>query len=60
MMIIISIFIPLEMANFHYTCHITSKLATSCGAHLSSLAPGQHSSEEMSQQRRDIGDTVPI
>ena len=31
---------------------------TSCGAHLRGLAPGQHSSEEMSQRWRAVGDTV--
>ena len=38
----------------------TTKLVTSGGAHLRGLAPGQHSSEETSQQWRAAGNTVPI
>ena len=35
------------------------KRVTSGGAHLRGLASWRHSSEEMSQQWRAIGDTVP-
>ena len=34
------------------------KRVTSGGAHLSGLAPGQHSSEEMSQRWRAVGDSA--
>ena len=37
-------------SNLHYTRGITPKRVTSGGAHLRSLAPGQHSSEETSQR----------
>ena len=47
-------------SNLHYTRRITPKRVTSCGAHLRGLAPGQHSSEETSQQWRVVGDTVSI
>ena len=47
-------------SNLHYTRRITPKRVTSCGAHLRSLAPGLHSSEETSQRWRVVGDTVPI
>ena len=39
---------------------ITPKRVTHCGAHLRSLAPGQHSFKETLQRRRAVGDTVPI
>ena len=45
-------------SNLHYTRGITLKRATSGGAHFRSLAPGQHCSEETSQQWRGVGDTV--
>ena len=47
-------------SNLYYTRRITLKRVTSCGAHLRGLAPGQHSSEEMSQRWRVVGDTVSI
>ena len=47
-------------SNLYYTRRITPKRVTSCGAHLRSLAPGLHSSEETSQRWRVVGDTVPI
>ena len=47
-------------SNLHYTRRITPKRVTSCGAHLRGLAPGLHSSEEMSQRWRVVGDTVSI
>ena len=37
-----------EKSNLQYTRDITPKRVTSGGAHLSGLAPGQHSSEETS------------
>ena len=43
-----------------YTRRITPKRVTSGGAHLRGLAPGQHSSEETSQRRRVVGDTVNL
>ena len=42
-----------------YARGITPKSVTSGGAHLRCLAPGQHSSEETSQRRRAVGDTLP-
>ena len=39
-------------SNLHYIRGITPKRVTSDGAHLRGLAPGQRSSEEMTQQRR--------
>ena len=47
-------------SNLHYTRGTMPKRVTGGGAHLCSLAPGQHSSEETLQQRRAVGDTVPI
>ena len=44
--------------NLHSTCGNTSKHVTSSGTHLRSLAPGQHNSEETSQEWRVVGDTV--
>ena len=44
--------------NLHYTRGITPKRITSDGAHLRNLAAGQRSSEEVSQQRRVVGDTA--
>ena len=41
--------------NLHYTRHVTSKRATSGRALLRGLAPGPHSSEEMSQLWRTVG-----
>ena len=38
---------------------VTAKRVTSGGAQLRGLAPGQHSSEETSQQWRPVGDIVP-
>ena len=49
-----------KKSNLHYTRRITPKRATSGGAHLRGLAPGQHSSEEASQRWRVVGDTVSI
>ena len=37
---------------------ISSKRVTSCRAQLRCVAPGQHNSEETSQQWRVVGDTV--
>ena len=37
---------------------ITPKRVTSGGIHLRGLAPGRHSSEEISQRWRVVGDTV--
>ena len=45
-------------SNLHYTRDITLKRVTSGGAHLRSLAPLQHSSEETSQRWLAVGDTV--
>ena len=47
-------------SNLHYTRGITPKRVTSGGAHIRCLAPGQHSSEEILQRWRAVGDTVPI
>ena len=44
--------------NLNYTHGITPKRVKSGGAHLRSLAPGQHSSGESSQRWRAVGDTV--
>ena len=46
------------MRYYYADCVITQKRVTSGGAHLRSLAPGQHSSEETSQRWRVIGNTV--
>ena len=43
-----------QKSNLHYTRGITPKRVTSGGAHLSGLAPGQHSSEDTSQRRRAV------
>ena len=43
-------------SNLYYTRGITPKHVTSGGAHLRSLAPGQHA--ETSQRWRAVGDTV--
>ena len=45
-------------SNVHYIRGITLKRVTSGGIHLSSFAPEQHSSEETSQRRQPVGDTV--
>ena len=47
-------------SNLQYTCGITPKRVTSGGAHLRSLAPGLHSSEETSQRWRAVVDTKPV
>ena len=47
-----------DIQNLHYTRGIMLKRVTSGGIHLRGLGPGQHSSEETSQQWRAIGDTV--
>ena len=47
-------------SNLHNNRGITPKRVTSGGAHLRCLAPGQHSSEEISKRWRAVGDTVPI
>ena len=47
-------------SNLHYSHGITPKRVTSGGAQLCCLALGQHSSEEISQGWRAVGDTVPI
>ena len=44
--------------NLHYTGVTTPKCVTSVGAQLRGLGPGQHSSEETWQRRRDVVDTV--
>ena len=45
-------------SNLHYARGITTKRATSGEAHLRCSATGQHSSEETSQRRQAVGDTV--
>ena len=40
------------------SCSITPKRVTSGGIDLRDLSPGQHSSEQTSQRRRAVGDTV--
>ena len=45
--------------NLHYTRGITPKRVSSAGVHLRGLAPGQHSSEKMSQWWQTVGNTVP-
>ena len=52
--------VGLPKSNLHYTRGITPKRVTSGGAHFRCLAPGQHSSEEISQRWRAVGDPVPI
>ena len=47
-------------SNLHDTRGVTPKRVTSGGAQLRGLAPGQHSSKEMSQRWRAVSDTVPI
>ena len=47
-----------QKSNLHYTCGITTKRATSDGAHLRGLAPMQHSSDETSQRWRAVSDTA--
>ena len=43
---------------FTDTHSISPKGVTSGGVHLHCLTPGQHSSEETSQRRRAVGDTI--
>ena len=45
-------------SNLHYARGITPKCVTSGGAHLRCFASGQHSSEEISQRWRVVGDTA--
>ena len=47
-------------SNLHYTRGITPKRVTSGEVHLRCLAPGQHSSEGISQWWRAIGDTADL
>ena len=47
-------------SNLNHTRGITLKRVTSGGSQLRCLALGQHSSEEISQRGRAVGDTVPI
>ena len=47
-----------QKSNLHYTRGITPKRVTSGRAHLRGVAPEQHSSEETSQRRRAVVDTV--
>ena len=49
---------PNQKINLHYTRGITPKRTTSDGAHLGSLAPGQHHREDTSQRWRAIGVTA--
>ena len=55
----IYVFQNVKMKNFNvcYTCDITPNPVTSGVAHLCDLAPGQHTSEEMFQRRRAVGNT---
>ena len=47
-----------KKSNLYHTRGITPKRVTSDGPHLHGLAPGQHSSEETPQRRRDVGKAV--
>ena len=47
----------ISKSNLHYTRGNTSERVTSGEVHLRGLAPGQHSSEEVSQQWQ-VGDCV--
>ena len=47
-----------KKSNLHYACGITPKHVTSGGAHLRSLALGQHRSEETLQRWRALGNSV--
>ena len=49
-----------KKSNIHYTRGITPKRVTSGGLDLRGLTREQHSSEEMSQRWRAVGETVPI
>ena len=57
---LVSLLLQCSKSNLHYTRGITPKRVTSGGAHLRGLASGQHSTKEMSQRWRAVGDTVPI
>ena len=48
-----------EKLNLYYTCVIMRKCVTSGGAHLCSLVPSQHSSEETTQHWRVVAHSVP-
>ena len=48
----------LKKSNLDHTRDITPESVASGEAHLSDLAPGQHSFEETSQRLRAMGDTV--
>ena len=45
-------------SNLHYARGITPKCVTNGESHLRCFAPGQHCSEETSQRRRAVADTV--
>ena len=45
-------------SNLHYARGITPRRVTNGGAHFSSLAPGQNSSQETFQRWRAVGDTA--
>ena len=47
-------------SNLHYTRGITPKRVTSGGAHFRCLAPGQRSSQEISQRWRAVGETTDL
>ena len=54
------VYLQILKSNLHYARGITPKRVTSGGGHLCGLAPGLHISEESSQRRQVISDTVPI